>query len=198
MANEYELKFLNVDKDKTRKKFLELGYKLIKKETLMRRQTYHLSKDNPEYEYKWGRVRDEGDKITATIKWYETETPENPSVSEIHEKEVTVNNWEEGVTWVTSQGFTPTSYQENTREVWKRPDVKTLEVTIDTWPGLNPYVEVEAKSVEEVKFYAEELGYDFAKGIAGGTEIVYELELGISQKTVKNLAEITFANPPRK
>jgi adenylate cyclase class 2 len=196
MTNEYELKFLNIDKEKTRMLFLALGYELSKPEFLMKRQTYHLPKTHPDSKGRWGRVRDEGDKITATIKWYDN--PDNPSISSVHEKEVVVNTWEDGAAWVQAQGFESTAYQENTRETWTKPNVEGLEITIDTWPGLNPYVEIEAPSENAVKFFAEELGYDFSQGLAGGSEIIYQLELGIDKNIIKSLPEITFANPPRR
>lgn len=195
MSNEYELKFLNVDKEKMRALLSGQGYRLTKPETLMRRQTYHLPKDHPEFESKWGRVRDEGDRITATVKWYDD--PSNPSVSDVHEEEVTVTDWESGVSWIQAKGFTPTACQENTREAWQKPDHPGSEVTIDTWPGLNPYVEVEAPSEEAVFIMAKSLGFDPDAGIAGGTEIVYQIEVGIPARTIKSLSNITFDSPPR-
>lgn len=196
MANEYELKFLAVDEDATRQLFAENGFELSKPKKLMRRQTYHLPKDHPEHESKWGRVRDEGDQITATIKWYAT--PDTPSISDVHEEEITVKDWDEGVAWVEARGFTPTAYQENTREAWRKPDVEGLEVTIDIWPGLKPYIEIEANSVDQVNSVARELGYDPANGIAGGTEVVYQLEAGIPAQDIKRMPTITFAAPPKK
>jgi adenylate cyclase class 2 len=193
MANEYEVKFLNIEKDVIRGSLKKLGYKLTKPEVMMRRQTYHLPKDHPEYEFKWGRVRFEGDKVTATIKWYED--PDNLSISNIHEEEVDVDSWEDGVEWITSKGFTKTAYQENYREAWEQNNV---EIAIDTWPGLNTYIEIEAPSVDEVKNACDQLGYDIDKGIVGGTEVVYELELGIEKGVIKKLTKITFEEPPRK
>jgi adenylate cyclase class IV len=196
MTNEYELKFLNIDKEKARMAFLKFGYELLKPEFLMKRQTFHLPQLHPEGKGRWGRVRDEGDQITATIKWYDN--PDTPSIGSVHEKEVIVNTWEDGVSWVHSQGFKPTAYQENTRETWSKPDVQNLEITIDIWPGLSPFVEIEASSETAVQFFAEELGFDFSQGVAGGVEIVYQLELGIDKDIIKSLPEITFENPPRR
>lgn len=191
MSNEYELKFLNVRKETVRDNLAAQGYQIVKTETLLQRQTYHLPKHHPEHDFKWGRVRNEGDKITATIKWYAD--PANISISNVHEEEVTVSRWEEGVAWITSKEFTPTAYQENYREAWAQGNV---EIAIDTWPGLAPYIEIEAPSVAEVEEAAQALGYNPASGVAGGTEIIYERELGIPAKVIKSLPRITFEEPP--
>lgn len=196
MTNEYELKFLNISKEAMRATLVSKGYSQSKAETLMQRQTFHFPKDHREHESKWGRVRNEGDKITATVKWYDD--PHNPSISDVHEDEITVAKWEDGVSWITAQGFHPTAYQENTREAWIKAGTPGLEVVIDTWPGLRPYLEVEAASIEQVHTEAEALGFDPADGIAGGTELVYQIELGIDPRVIKALPLITFQNPPRR
>jgi len=55
------------------------------------------------------------------------------------------------------------------REVWKRDGV---EATIDTWPGLNPFVEVEAETEEVVQKVSEELGFDFKEAVFGSIDLV--------------------------
>jgi adenylate cyclase class IV len=194
MSNEYELKFLGIEKDSMRQHLTQNGFSQTRAEVLMKRQTFHLPKNHPEHESKWGRVRDEGDKVTATVKWYED--PARPSISQVHEEEVKIPSWDDGVKWISAKGFTPTAYQENTREVWKKKGEEGVEVTIDTWPGLKPYVEIEAGSEAKVKAVAQSLGFDPNTGIAGGTEIVYEIEAGIPAKILKSLPSITFENPP--
>jgi len=79
--------------------------------------------------------------------------------------------------------------------VWERDGA---EVTIDTWPGLNPFVEVEAETEELVRKVSGELGFDFTKAGFGSIDIVYEKELGIPANIIIKLPEITFANPPKK
>ncbi|GAB5522862.1 MAG: hypothetical protein Roseis2KO_07340 [Roseivirga sp.] len=195
MDNEFELKFLNIDTNETRNRLKNLGFSKSKPRTLMKRQTYHLPKSHPEYESKWGRVRDEGDRVTATIKWYDK--PERPSISEVHENEIIAQDWQHGADWIMNQGFTPTALQENYREIWTNAKMPDIEISIDTWPGLNPYIEIEAKNEERVVRLARDLGFQVKNSFAGGTEIVYEELLGIPSKTIKSLSEITFQNPPK-
>lgn len=194
MTNEYELKFIDINKDDIRAKLLALHYYMDLPETLMKRQTFHLPDTYPDSKSKWGRVRDEGKRITATIKWYDN--PNNPSISEIHEEEIVVSDWDSGVGWLEQKGFKLTAYQENTREAWKKQGVSGLEVVIDTWPGLLPYIEVEALSIEDVYSASIELGFDPSLGMTGGVEWVYLKKLGVSTDQIKSLSEITFKNPP--
>jgi adenylate cyclase class 2 len=72
-----------------------------------------------------------------------------------------------------------------------------VEVTIDTWPGLAPFVEVEGKDEEEVRSISIELGFDFEKAIFGSIDLIYESVLGIAKEKIIKLPEITFSNPPK-
>lgn len=191
MSNEYELKFLNIEKQDFRDKLELHGFSCKREEFLMKRKTYNPA-DDYKHPHAWGRVRDEGTKITATIKWYEV--PDNPSISEVHENEIIVDKWEDGDEWLLEKGFTVKAYQENTREIWVSND-NDAEVTIDVWPGLKPYTEIEAPSQNEVEAIATMLGFNIEEGFAGGTEIIYRNELDID---ILKLSEITFNNPPKK
>lgn len=73
-----------------------------------------------------------------------------------------------------------------------------VEVTIDTCPGLNPFVEVEGANEKIVRGISNELNFDFEKAVFGSIDLVYEKELSIPAETIVRLPEITFANPPKK
>jgi adenylate cyclase class 2 len=81
------------------------------------------------------------------------------------------------------------------REVWERNGV---EVTIDTWPGLSPFIEIEGMDESVVRSVSEELGFNFDTAVFGSIDLVYEKEIGIPAKTIISLPEITFVNPPKK
>lgn len=61
MNNEIEAQFLDIDKDKVQIKLKEIGAKLEKPETLMKRVVFYTG------EHSFARVRDEGDKIVLTL-----------------------------------------------------------------------------------------------------------------------------------
>ncbi len=194
MTNEYELKFLNIDCDRMRALLMRHGYKQKKPQTLMRRAVFHLAEEHREHHTKWARVRDEGDKITASVKWYDNS--QNITISTVHEREIVVSQWQDGVAWVTAQEFKSSAYQETMRECWQHPDRHTVEISIDHWPGLNPFVEIEATTAEAVKCIAMELGFNPSQGIAGGAGIVYMLETGLPESVFNRLPRITFDCPP--
>jgi adenylate cyclase, class 2 len=189
MKNEIEATFLSVNKNEVRGKLKAKEFELKTPEYLMRRKTFDFSGVAPGYN-KWGRVRQESDKITMTVKEIR-----GLGINDTYEIELVVNDFETATTFFEACGIPAKAFQENMREVWMRDGV---EVTIDTWPGLNPFVEVEGKNERVVKEISKELGFDFEKAIFGSIDLVYEKELGISSQTIIRLPEITFANPPKK
>jgi len=67
MQIEYEATFPNIDKDEIREKLKGVGAKLVKPDFLQKRMVFYMPKGN-EIEGGWLRVRDEGDKITMSLK----------------------------------------------------------------------------------------------------------------------------------
>ena len=188
MKNEIEATYLSVDKEDIRKKLKVAGFALQTPEYMMRRKTFDFSRVAPDRN-KWGRVRQESDKITMTVK-----EVRGSGINDTYEVELMVNDFDTASAFFEACNIPAKAFQENMREVWKRNGVG---VTIDTWPGLNPFVEVEAETEEVVRKVSEELGFDFEKAVFGSIDLVYEKELGIPAATIIKLPEITFANPPK-
>ena len=189
MKNEIEATFLSVNKDSMRTRLIEAGFELKTPEYLMRRKTFDFSHIAPG-KNKWGRVRQESDKVTMTIKEIR-----GTSINDTYETELIVNDFNIATDFFEACGVHAKAFQENMREVWKRDGV---EVTIDTWPGLNPFIEIEGANQNIVREISDELGFNFEEAIFGSIDLVYEKELGISAQTIIKLPEITFANPPKK
>lgn len=189
MKQEIEAKFLSVNKNAIRAKLLAAGFKLKTPEYLMRRKTFDFSHIAPQ-QNKWGRVRQESNKVTMTVKEIR-----GTGINDTYEVELVVNDFDTACAFFEACGIPAKAFQENMREVWVRDDI---EVTIDTWPGLNPFVEIEGKNEKIVREVAKELGFDFGKAVFGSIDLVYEKELGIPAQTIIYLPEITFANPPKK
>ncbi|PIZ95757.1 MAG: hypothetical protein COX80_03435 [Candidatus Magasanikbacteria bacterium CG_4_10_14_0_2_um_filter_33_14] len=186
MDIEFEATFIDIDLDIFRKKLKSVGAELINPERLMKRVVFDPPQDMAG---AWLRVRDEGDKITMSIKQVT-----GNKIDEQKETELIIDNFEEGVKFLESIGGKKKSYQENKRESWLYREAK---IEIDTWPGLESFVEVEAKSEKMVKSISEDLGLDFSKGLFGSVEIVYKIKLGIPPKVINDeTPEITFENPP--
>jgi len=189
MKKEIEATYLSVDKEIVRQKLKKAGFSLHTPEYLMRRKTFDFSRVAPG-KNKWGRVRQESDKVTMTVKEIRGE-----GINDTYEVELIVNDFEIATNFFESCNIPAKAFQENMREVWTRDNV---EVTIDTWPGLNPFVEIETESEELVRSVSDELKFDFDKAVFGSIDLVYEKELGIPAETIIKLPEITFVNPPKK
>ena len=187
MNIEFEATFIDINVDRVRKKLQKLGAKLIQSERLMRRVNFYT----PRKDIKgWIRVRDEGNKITLSMKqnW-------GNKIEDQREVYLKIDNFDEGIKLLESLGAIRKSYQETKREEWS---YKNTEVSIDTWPGLDPFVEIEAKDEETVKEVAVELGFDYSKALFGPVAVVYEKKLGILPEIINNQTpEITFENPPK-
>lgn len=189
MKNEIEATFLSVNRDSVRAKLKAAGFELKTPEYLMRRKTFDFSRVAPG-QNRWGRVRQESDKVTMTVKEIR-----GAGINDTYEVELIVNDFDTACAFFEACGIPAKAFQENMREVWARDGV---EVMIDTWPGLNPFVEIEGENEKVIRDISKELDFDFEKAIFGSIDLVYEKELGIPAKTIIRLPEITFANPPKK
>ena len=188
MKKEIEATFLSVDKDSMRAKLKKAGFDLETPEYMMRRKTFDFF--SVPRRKKWGRVRQESDKVTMTVKEIR-----GSGINDTYEIELVVNDFDAATAFFEACDIHAKAFQENMREVWTRDGV---EVTIDTWPGLNPFVEIEGIDEKTVREVSNELGFDFGKAVFGSIDLVYEKETGIPAETIIRSPEITFANPPKK
>ena len=91
----------------------------------------------------WLRVRDEGDKVTMSLK-----VVDGKHIEDQKEICLTINLFEDGIELLRNVGCIEKAYQETRRDLWMLDGV---EITIDEWPFLEPYVEVEGGSESAVK-----------------------------------------------
>lgn len=184
MPLEIEAKFLNVDAAKVRAMLGAQGFACTHPERLMRRYTFLLSETVGNLDgSKWGRVRDEGDRITMTYK----HAFDRSRVDGTEEVEFEVSDFEAAVAFMGKLGFENRLYQENTRETWQKNGV---EVTINAWPALAPLVEVEAADEASVRQVSADLGFDFGTAMFGGVGSIYKQCNGWDMDFVH---ELTFA-----
>ncbi|MEK7567455.1 MAG: CYTH domain-containing protein [Patescibacteria group bacterium] len=183
MNIEYEATFVDVNKDDVRKRLKEVGAQLIRPEYLQKRIPFHLPKEKRS-DNAWARVRDEGDKITMSLKIVDGDKIEN-------QKEISLNidNFDEAVKFLKAIGCEPKSYQETKRELWKLDDV---EITIDEWPFLEPFVEVEGKSEIAVKNVSEKIGFNYDKALFCAIGKLYQIKYGVHLDQINNAKKIVF------
>jgi adenylate cyclase class 2 len=185
METEYEAKFLNVNKDEVRAHFVKSGVSLVRPEFLQRRWVIDLP---PQMQAKgtWLRVRDEGDKITMSWK-----ARTGDKIDDQKELTLIVDDFDKAVEFLGILGCPPESYQETQRELWIMDDV---EITIDTWPFLENFIEIEGKSEESVKRAAEKLGFDWSKAWFDSVTAIYRRKFGPGVH-IRKLPRLTFDMP---
>jgi len=187
MNIEYEATFPNIDKVKMRKRLADAGAVLVKNEFLQRRTVFQLPKSN-QIEGGWLRVRDEGDKLTMSLK-----VVNGDKITDQKEICLKIDNYNEAVKFLENIGCVQKSYQENRREIWH---LGKTEVTIDEWPFLEPFVEIEADAQAPVKAAAEALGFDYDKAVFGSTDLLYKKRYGLSLEIINNQTpRIVFEEP---
>jgi adenylate cyclase, class 2 len=187
MEVEVEVKFLNVDFDRLRVKLREVGATLEQPMRLMRRviiEPPHLAAQDA-----FIRVRDEGDKVTLTYKHFH----DHEAFSGARELETTVADFEMVIEILTLGGLEPKSFQESRRETWMLGEV---EIVLDEWPWLNPYIEIEGKSEDDVKNAATKLGFNWNDAVFGSTTVAYQAQYpkGDASKLAAT-ARIAFDEP---
>ncbi len=185
MEIEYEATFIDINKDEYRQKLQQAGAKLVKPEFLQRRVVFHLPKGH-EINGGWLRVRDEADKITMSLKIIDGDKIEN-------QKEIClkIDNFDEGIEFLSKMGCEKKAFQENKRELWILDDV---EITIDEWPFLEPYLEIEGKSEEKVKAVAQKLGLDYSKAMFCSVAPIYSKKYNVPEEIINNNTEEIIFN----
>lgn len=187
MKDEIEAKFVNINMHDIRSKLEAIGAILV----LPMRDMQRVTIDTPELKEKdaFIRIRNEGDKTTITYKQFSA-----LSVDGAKEIEITVSNFDAAVELFNQAGLPYKSLQESRRETWQLGDV---EIVIDEWPWLNPYIEIEGPHESSVQSTAEELGFKWTNAVFGDVMAAYRVQyphLNLND-TIGNLPEVRFGDP---
>ncbi len=188
MKTEIEVKFLNVDFDDVRAKLTEVGATCEQPMRLMKRalsETPEMRRDGRD---AFLRLRDQGDKVTLTFKEFTS-----LSLSGAREHEVEVSNFDTMLQIMTESGLAPITFQESKRETWQMGDV---EVVLDEWPWLNPYIEIEGESEVAVRDTATKLGFSWDDAVFGSVDEAYHVQYPhMKGRGVIDLKEVRFGDP---
>lgn len=177
MDIEYEATFPNVNKESIRQKLAQAGATLVRPEFLQKRTTFSFPSGH-EVKGGWARVRDEGNKITMSVK-----VVDGSNITDQKESCLTIDSFSEGVEFLKLLGCQEKAYQETKRELWILDGV---EITIDEWPFLEPFVEVEGKSEAEVKAVAEKAGFIWSEAKFCVVGTLYEEKYNIPEDVINN------------
>lgn len=136
----------------------------------------------------WIRVRDEGDKITLSYKQLNDRTLHGTK-----EVSVVVDDFARAGELLIDIGMVQRAYQETKRELWKLGDA---EITIDTWPWIPTFVEIEAPTENELQNTAEALGLSWDDAMHGSVETAYQKYYDFTEAEIDHWPEITFVPIP--
>lgn len=162
MKTEYEVRVLEIDKEKMIETLESLGAQKIG-DWHQKRYVYDII---PKDDNSWIRLRTNGIKTTLTFKTVETKT-----IDGTKEAEVEVSSFEETNIILEKMGHHNRGFQENKRIQYILDDV---EIDIDTWPNIPTYLEIEGKDEESVNKIIEKLNIDKSKISTLDVQSLYE------------------------
>ncbi len=188
MNPEIEAKFLNIDREELRGRLRELGAECVTSERLMKRVNFDYPDRRLNAIGGWIRVRDEGNKITLAYKQLTDRTLEGTK-----EVQVVVDDFQGTVAFLKAIGLNQENYQETKRESWEMDGV---EIELDEWPWIKPFVELEGQSEEQLRAVAKKLDLNWGVVTHGSVEVAYLAEYDVTEQEVDDWAEVTFGTVP--
>lgn len=182
---EIEIKFLNINIPELEQKLLALG--AVKAgEFHYRRIVFDYPDFRLDQQGAWLRLRDEGDKITLTFKQRLGKDLTSLSGDDgMYEKETVVADFDATREILLKTGLIEKMYQENKRT---RYLLNGTECDIDTWPLLEPYLEIEGGDWESVYAVAGQLGFKKEDAKIFSANQIYRLH-GLDDR---NYVKLTF------
>ncbi len=174
MPKEIERRFVNMEYETIKKRIKSL--KGVYRGTYL----FRIVSFQPVNSLKILRIRDEGFRKTFTIK-------EKTDKYDI-ENEVIIDNFDEMRIILNKLGFKEKYEQEKIREIY---DVNDCEVIFDSYPGLKPYMEIEAPSEKKLNSLINKLELDMNEE-KDYYDNIYLREYGIPFEITKK--NFTFKN----
>lgn len=176
MAHEIEAKILNIEPDEVRQRLADAGATLETERYKQSRYVFDIVKGD---QSKWIRLRTTEKGTTLTVKQVVSD-----EIDGTEEYETRVEDEAETLKMLELMGFTPKSYQENYREAY---ELDSAEVTIDWWPKIPPYIEIEGETEEIVKNVADRLGYNALQLTSRNTKKIYWEDYNIDLDSIDRL-----------
>ncbi len=159
MQIEYEIKFSPINIQEISSKIGKLGGIKVMDRFLYKRFICDINN------HSFIRLRTTPQGASITIK-----ESNGDSAGHLLEQEMYINNFDEGkmfIEWFIKNKLISDPnlrYQENIRTMYKIDDI---ELCIDEWPLLEPFVEIEAPSENDLENIVKKLDLDFTKGLKG-------------------------------
>lgn len=192
MDTEIEVKFLDIDFDDLRGKLKNLNAVCEQPMRLMRRAIIDYSDGRmKQTSDAFIRVRDEGNRVTMTYKQHKI-----VAVDGAQEIEIKVSDFDSAVKMWQAVGLIVHSLQESKRETWKLDGV---EIVLDEWPWLKPYIEIENCSEAALQATAKKLGLNWQDAVFGDVMVAYRAQYAWLKKgdgrNVGHVEQVKFGDP---
>ena len=101
---------------------------------------------------------------------------DDKSILGTKEVNVEVSNYSDAILLLESCGLKRKSEEESYREIWECDGV---EICIDEWPWIPPFIEIEGPSENKVWEVAEKLGFEKSQAKFGSVDTTYQHYYGI-------------------
>ena len=174
MSREIEIKLLDINVEEIRT-FLKSKDASFDAKYNFKRVVFDTIPTNPD---AWIRLRSDSTTTTLTYKCIHSD-----AMNGTEEIEVTVDSFGDTKELLEKAGLTSRNYQENTREQYFWND---CQITIDTWPQIAPYVEIESTSEELVADCLKRFEGLYGRTTTDSTDKLYA-DQGINLHDIKEL-----------
>ena len=174
---EFEVTVPQIDIEGARRRLQKSGAVLQKNSHIQKNIVFGLPEER-KIKGGWMRVREESDRVTMSLKIIDGE-----KISDQQEYFFIAENTEDACKFLTLLGGVKKAEQEKRREIWM---LGQCEVTIDEWPFLEPFLEVEGKNEEMVQEAVEFLGYEYDKCQVCAVDVLYREKYGVPEDIVDN------------
>ena len=187
---EIEVKFLEINKEALENTLTKIGARKVG-DYFYKRQVFDYSDLRLDKQGAWVRLRDEGDKIQLSFKQRLGMQGDSGNDAGMKEIEFTVSDFDATAQFLYELGLANKFYFENKRTRYEKDGI---EFDIDEWPLLDPYLEIEADSWEDIDKAIGWLGYDRANMKKFSTTQIYPRK-GINDK---DYSKLTFTEAMKK
>ena len=147
MAKEHEIDILEINKPEAARRLRKLG--ATYRGHLRYRRIEFLIDGKVGGGHSWARVRTDGKETTITVKRFRGKH------LPMDEHEISTGNFEDAVRLMSKLTRSKIFYFENERDVY---ELGGATITIDKWPLIPPFMEIEGKSMAQVKSLYNRLG----------------------------------------
>lgn len=136
---------------------------------------------------KWIRLRETNGKTTLTCKHIFYKNKEK--FQHVNEYEINVSDFNQTNEMLNCYGYVHRAYQEKRRTSYK---FCGADLDIDEWPGLKPFLEIEADDESTISTIIKKLGLANKKVVSCNVEALYK-QAGID---IMTMPELKFDAPP--